>query len=527
MRYFILKISILRVYIMIFMSYVRIMKKYLVVFITLFFIAPVLWADCSSYKTTDVEIILQYWSYDGFVQAIEQETIDNGWETTNDPFFRSYMVNRWNEAYKKLKLYEKCLNTATTTVNTAKTPIQMCQDSYWPNVYYKNTTNLCYCNVWYDWNLSKTTCELIKNVITYTNVTGDTSNYINELQESVERLNQNWLTKFTNIQDFMANQSLRRDEAAKFFVQYAKGILNLVPDQTKIECNLLKDVDKWRPDLKDFIKDACKLWLFQWSKWYFMPQNALTNAEAMTVAIRMIDGKKDETQQHFAQKYFEKAKEFWILSWLKLNYIANFDNLTTRGEIGKLLFRVSKINFNKGSLEKNIIQSVTKTWVNTWLNEKDIINLQENIKQNLNCADRYEYLNNSCQLIVSDKYPYIISISDDKGNVPDINGLRTKTIVPVLKIWDTVNIQVSAIDPNWDVLEYNWNSSSQLFNDWYGRGQYFENRNIITYTITADDLKTAGNALRIQVQVRGKQWFHKMHWIYDDHIWLDYELQPN
>jgi hypothetical protein len=41
-----------------------------------------------------------------------------------------------------------------------------------------------------------------------------------------------------------------------------------------------------------------------------MPQNALTNAEAMTVAIRMIDGKKDETQQHFAQKYFEKAKEF-------------------------------------------------------------------------------------------------------------------------------------------------------------------------------------------------------------------------
>jgi hypothetical protein len=42
----------------------------------------------------------------------------------------------------------------------------------------------------------------------------------------------------------MANQSLRRDEAAKFFVQYAKGILNLVPDQTKIECNLLKDVDK-------------------------------------------------------------------------------------------------------------------------------------------------------------------------------------------------------------------------------------------------------------------------------------------
>jgi len=121
-----------------------------------------------------------------------------------------------------------------------------------------------------------------------------------QLDGAVSWMHSNWLTKFDNASDFMSTQSLRRDEATKFFVQYAKESLGLSPDTSK-SCNFT-DLDKARPDLKDLIKESCQLGLFQWYNWKFMPTQSLTNAQAITVLIRMIDGNKDETQWHWAQK---------------------------------------------------------------------------------------------------------------------------------------------------------------------------------------------------------------------------------
>lgn len=166
------------------------------------------------------------------------------------------------------------------------------------------------------------------------------------LDQSISRMNQNWLTRFSNAKDFMSSNSLRRDEASKFFVQYAKEILWLKPDTSNKSCTFT-DLNKAWPDLKTQINEACQLWLFQWYNWKFMPSQQITNAQAITVFIRMIDGKKDETQWHFAQKYFEKAKELWIMSWLTLNYKSNFDKLTTRGDIGILLFNASKLDYKQ------------------------------------------------------------------------------------------------------------------------------------------------------------------------------------
>ena len=171
---------------------------------------------------------------------------------------------------------------------------------------------------------------------------------VSQLDQAISRMNQNGLTKFTNAADFMATKGLRRDEASKFFVQYATEILWLTPDTSKTTCNFT-DLSKARPDLKDLIKQSCQLWLFQWSNGKFMPTQSLTNAQAITVLIRMIDGKKDETQGHFAQLYFEKAQELWITNWLTLNSTANFDKLTTRGNVWILIFNASKLSSNDTS----------------------------------------------------------------------------------------------------------------------------------------------------------------------------------
>ncbi|MEI6426312.1 MAG: hypothetical protein WCO66_03065 [Candidatus Absconditabacteria bacterium] len=176
-----------------------------------------------------------------------------------------------------------------------------------------------------------------------------------QLDQAISWMNTNGLTKFTNATDFMATKSLRRDEATKFFVQYATEILGRTPDTSKTSCNF-SDLSKARPDLKDLIKESCQLGLFQGTNGKFMPTQSLTNAQAITVLIRMIDGQKDETQGHFAQKYFEKAQELGIMNGLLLNSTANFDKLTTRGEVGILLYNSSNLD-NTGAVSPIIPNS--------------------------------------------------------------------------------------------------------------------------------------------------------------------------
>lgn len=103
------------------------------------------------------------------------------------------------------------------------------------------------------------------------------------INEAVSWMNQNWLTIFNNPIDFMATQWLRRDEASKFFVQYAKEVLNLIPDTSKTSCNFT-DLNQARPDLKDLIKEACQLWLFQWYNWKFMPTTSYNTTRLTTCA---------------------------------------------------------------------------------------------------------------------------------------------------------------------------------------------------------------------------------------------------
>ncbi len=170
-----------------------------------------------------------------------------------------------------------------------------------------------------------------------------------QTDEAIYRMNQNGLTKFSDAKNFMADNSLRRDEASKFFVQYAKEIMKITPDTSKTTCNF-NDLDEAWPDLKDLIKESCQLWLFQWSNGNFMPTQQLTNAQAITVLIRMIDWKKDETKGHFASLYFEKAQGLWIMNWLTLNSTINFDKLTTRGDVWILLYNASKLISEKSTI---------------------------------------------------------------------------------------------------------------------------------------------------------------------------------
>jgi len=164
--------------------------------------------------------------------------------------------------------------------------------------------------------------------------------WLNELRMAINWMYDRWLTIFNTPDTFMYKNWLRRDEAAKFFVKYAKDILWKTVNSNDW-CDFF-DLDKARPDLHNIVVESCQLWLFQWYQWNFMPDQQLTNAQALTVFIRMIDGWKDETDGHFADNYLRKAQELWIVWWLSLNIRSLFDEPTTRWDVALMIYRASQ-----------------------------------------------------------------------------------------------------------------------------------------------------------------------------------------
>lgn len=132
----------------------------------------------------------------------------------------------------------------------------------------------------------------------------------------------------------------------------------------------------------------------------------------------------------------------------------------------------------------------------------------------------------------SSTYPIILAFTDNYGNTKkssDYNGYQgiySTTNKATLRVGDTIKVTVEAKDPKGRALEYNWNASSQHFNDAVGRGKYTTS-NTLTYTLTVDDLKSAGDTFRLayQVRVAGTDYYRFGGGKYDDAGFIDYTLE--
>ena len=262
-----------------------------------------------------------------------------------------------------------------------------------------------------------------------------------QLNEAISWMHENGLTKFNNAQDFMSDKSLRRDEAAKFFVQYAKETLWNVADTSKSNCDFM-DLNEARPDLKGLIKESCQLWLFQWSHGNFMPTQPLTNAQAITVLIRMIDWKKDETEGHFAQKYFEKAEDINIMEWLYLSDSDHFDQLATRWEVWILIFNSAHMNDSNHTDTIIDQEEARETIINwEWTTISEAIYFKKWLHK-FKLSHNWE--SNFIVNLIDNKWDYVNWLSNEIGNSESSIGINIPTD------WDYfVNIKA---DWTWQVV---------------------------------------------------------------------------
>ncbi len=135
----------------------------------------------------------------------------------------------------------------------------------------------------------------------------------NTTDDAVQWMHTNGLTVSTTTADFKADKWLRRDEAAKFFVNFAKILWKTGYIKTDAQCTFL-DINQSWSDLKKVVVESCKLWLFQWGKGKFNPQNQLTNEQSIAVLIRLLVGSQNETGiSRRSDNYYKKANELKLL----------------------------------------------------------------------------------------------------------------------------------------------------------------------------------------------------------------------
>lgn len=173
------------------------------------------------------------------------------------------------------------------------------------------------------------------------NWTTQNNNTASDLEIAIQWMYDNWLTIYNTPKTFMSNNYLTREQASKFFVQFATTVLWKNKWNVK-SYNIYSDISNANPTLKDYIIYASNMWLFKWSNGKFMPFSNLTQAQALAVTIRLLDWYLEEPSDSWYVYYFYRAQMYWILwkTGIKFNSADRF--YITRWDMALILYNAYK-----------------------------------------------------------------------------------------------------------------------------------------------------------------------------------------
>jgi Domain of unknown function (DUF5011)/S-layer homology domain len=141
------------------------------------------------------------------------------------------------------------------------------------------------------------------------------------------------LTKFTDTDEYKPNNGLKRNEAAKMLVEFARNILCRQKNTTY--ANQYTDIATSDATLKSYIIDAYEFGIMKWNGSTFRPNDTITRQEFVASLMRM-----------FTNKYLEEANKDWFENYETafgsywLNTILSTNNQTDRYDISKILYKL-------------------------------------------------------------------------------------------------------------------------------------------------------------------------------------------
>ena len=163
-----------------------------------------------------------------------------------------------------------------------------------------------------------------------------------ELWKAISWMINKKFTKAKNATEFWWSNWITRAEAAKFFVTFANLYNKNMIVKSEKECSF-SDINNAPSDLRQDIITACRFGFIGGSNWKFMPNTKLTNAQAVTVFMRMYSWKKDESGKHYADKYFVEAYRLGLIDWTVMWNQKNYEKWAKRWDVAVLLYRWAKI----------------------------------------------------------------------------------------------------------------------------------------------------------------------------------------
>lgn len=173
-----------------------------------------------------------------------------------------------------------------------------------------------------------------------------TPNFVSEV---LPWMNTNGLTKFSKSADFRPNDSITRWEASKFVASFWQ----LKKLAKKWGSCAFSDTNGYDSTLTPSIQQACELGLLKWSNGKFMPNSSLTEAQALAIVIRSLDGFLDETVTPWYKNYFTKAQSYGMISTETLQSV-NGKNVT-RGKLGTWFYQANTPKMVKDDMKKDEI----------------------------------------------------------------------------------------------------------------------------------------------------------------------------
>jgi hypothetical protein len=144
------------------------------------------------------------------------------------------------------------------------------------------------------------------------------------------------LTIFTNTDQYMPQNWLKRYEAAKMFTNFAKHVL--CREQVKTYVNwIYNDIEGVDPTLVPYIKLAYEYGILKWSKWKFRPLDNMTQKEFVAALIRMFTTQDMDIYGQWNNRdtnYQEAFEHFWLATLVSTSTQIN------RYEMSKIAYKL-------------------------------------------------------------------------------------------------------------------------------------------------------------------------------------------
>jgi hypothetical protein len=147
-----------------------------------------------------------------------------------------------------------------------------------------------------------------------------------ELEQALKFAYQFGITKYDNLTEFKSESAVTREQISKMMLQFAKT-MDRSSNKGSFAC-AFTDMNLTDPTLTNYITDACTQGMIKWWDNKFHPQNSVTQAQAITMLMRVIDWSKTEPEQRWTP-----YEQYAITQWYLKQAISQPNEVITRWEL--------------------------------------------------------------------------------------------------------------------------------------------------------------------------------------------------